>query len=972
MIQLYIRGKLCDTNQDFDIKLEKSFETKEYVIESTEYSFDVDLPITETNREIFEYTDVFDTPNKFISVYDAVLNVDEVNILKGKFIMQEITNEAYSGNLYVPVKKKLKDVLGDKKMSDIKAHDMFIADWDDIKTINEGIIRGTAEDKHICFPYVLYRLPYNSTGSTLDVNTQDLSPSGNTFSVDTMFPAFNVLSVLKDCFEGEGYALKGNIFEQPKFTELYQTLNIDAKTYSDEKETPYYVSFHADYSLRKNNNTSSTALIATPFDGFSDNKIGSDAILLSENTKITNEVDDYNMLPKGINSDAHTLVVPHDGWYRIKCTGNVKYPMQSGSWGAKDRVRVCGMNNEADRVSFDNKVLEFQIRKTETPLSDVRFFANNLGTPMIPTNISEGNIEGENKALGSFNKVFFIGSYDQARNRFAKNEKTALVKDYSGFDISDFVAGARFGCTFNSPENGDSRTPSRRAWQMAYTCLPDPSKAVYEKKTDEGGVETLFFTLYWGRFFYDYAGRDHDSYRQDYAGLTAQALVRDDSYSNFEGYNSLDPMTNVWDTTSGYGSKTFPGQDNSSARVLSNSAATFTINTCVWLEEGDNLSLELVIPFNDYRDECGWIETCSWKNRGNEGILWTDCSLDFEMGIVSSKKDWMPTQENPMPTFLEMRRKKPTNVNKFLGDQKVNDFIENFLKTFNLKLTKIDNKTYSIDTQLGESRTYGNVIDLDQYANVKDAKFSRIDNPGEIKIEWNISTDEEGYKRGNTTRDPKTIRDESGYTGQLLIENDVNASGEDNNVKSNYSYTWLRDITFTGGTSVFPSGVREVPIISDSQIWDNNWQSVQGESFATNKNQRLIYLTRLGNTPWYDYFEVVRYKNDTQIPETKAPIPFCRNYYTYKSSLNQDMVFRLDYDNSLSTSNDQCITDLYYNITTADKYRVEIDVILPNHVYSQIKANTLFKLNDGLYRIEGIEGHQVNMNEKATLKLISL
>lgn len=971
MIQLYIRGKLCDTNEDFDIKLEKSFEQKEYVIESTEYSFNIELPITDTNRQIFEYTDVFDTPNKFISVYDAVLNVDEVNILNGKFIMQEITSDGYSGNLYVPVKKKLKDVLGDKKMKEIKAHELFISDWTDIKNINEPIIRNTPNaDKHICFPYVLYRLPYNDTGSTYDLNTQDLAPSGNTFSVDTMFPAFNVLSVLKDCFEGEGYNIKGNIFEQPKFTELYQTLNIDAKTYSDERETPYYVGFHADYSIRKNNNTSSTALIATPFEGFSDNQVGADAILLSENTKITNEVDDFNMLPKGINSDAHTLVVPHDGWYRIKCSGKITYPVESSDWQTDNRVGVCGRNNDADRVSMNNKVVEFQIRKTETPLSDVRFFSNNLGTPMIPTNISSGNVISD--GFLAMESVLFKGSYDQARNRFAKNGKTALVKDYSGFDTSDFIAGARFGCTYNSIKQSSDRTPSRTAWQMTYTCLPDPQYAKYKTGKDTQGVEMIYFDLYYPRFFLEYSDDKIDLFRNDYGGKTAQVLVRDDSYSNFEGYNSINPQTNVWDTTSGYGSRTYPGQNDSSAQVLSNTAGTFNINTCVWLEEGDNLSLELIMPYNDKRDKCGWAEFCDWKHYYKDGVLWTDCSLDFEMGIVSSKKDWMPTQENPMPSFVEMRTKKPTNVNKFLGDGKVNDYIENFLKTFNLKLTKTDAKTYSIDTQLGESRTYGNIINLDEYAHTKDAKFSRIDNPGEIRIEWNISTDEEGYKHGNNTRQDKTIRDESGYTGMLLIENDVNASGEDNNVKSNYSYTWLKDITFTGGTTSFISGVREVPVISDATIWDKNWQTIQDDDFATNKNARLIYLTKQDNSDWYDYFNVVRYKNDTQIPETKAPIIFCRNYYKYKSSLNENMTFRLDYNNSLSTKTDQCITDLYYNITTADKYRVEIDVILPNHVYSTIKANTLFKFNDGLYRIESIEGHQVNMNEKATLKLISL
>ena len=82
---------------------------------------------------------------------------------------------------------------------------MFINSWQDIAAINNGLIKNTSTDRHICYPYILYRLPYNDTGSTYDITTQDLSSSGNTFSVDNLFPAYNVLSVLKDCFEGEGY-----------------------------------------------------------------------------------------------------------------------------------------------------------------------------------------------------------------------------------------------------------------------------------------------------------------------------------------------------------------------------------------------------------------------------------------------------------------------------------------------------------------------------------------------------------------------------------------------------------------------------------------------------------------------------------------------------------------------------------------------------------------------------------------------
>ena len=303
MIQLYIEGKLVDIDDSFEIQLEKDFDNfDEHVVEEAHYSFEVELPITKANREALGFVDVFDVANKFGRTYNAILFVDNVNILNGKLLLSEIDGEYFSGNLYVPAKASLKDVLGDKKLKDIKEHPIFISSWQDITNVNAGIMNGTG-DKHLAFPYIIYRLPYNNTGSTYNITTQDLAASGNTFTVDNLFPAYNVLSVLKDAFEGEGYKLQGNIFGIEKFTELYQTFSTSWKDYHDSKNTPYYVSFHADYDMRRNENISST-LVETSIFSDPSMRVGTDAILLSENTKLTNEVDDYNMLPKGINSDA--------------------------------------------------------------------------------------------------------------------------------------------------------------------------------------------------------------------------------------------------------------------------------------------------------------------------------------------------------------------------------------------------------------------------------------------------------------------------------------------------------------------------------------------------------------------------------------------------------------------------------------------------------------------------------------------
>ena len=47
-------------------------------------------------------------------------------------------------------------------------------------------------------------------------------------------------------------------------------------------------------------------------------------------------------------------------------------------------------------------------------------------------------------------------------------------------------------------------------------------------------------------------------------------------------------------------------------------------------------------------------------------------------------------------------------------------------------------------------------------------------------------------------------------------------------------------------------------------------------------------------------------------------------------------------------------------------------MIVPNHIFNQIKSNTKILYNDGLWSIIEIDGHSVQEDEKATLSLKSL
>ena len=92
-------------------------------------------------------------------------------------------------------------------------------------------------------------------------------------------------------------------------------------------------------------------------------------------------------------------------------------------------------------------------------------------------------------------------------------------------------------------------------------------------------------------------------------------------------------------------------------------------------------------------------------------------------------------------------------------------------------------------------------------------------------------------------------------------------------------------------------------------------------------------------------------------------------------SITEKKLVMLDYDNSSENTyegRDNTLTDAFFNISLEDHYQVDIDMIVPNHIFNQITSNTKILYNDGLWSIIEIDGHSVQEDEKATLSLKSL
>ena len=958
-IELYINNQIVDIDEEIDISLEKDFQdTDKLIVEEVTYSFDVELPVTDRNRLIFGFSDVFDVSNKFGKSYNSRLYVDGGLILDGKFILNEISGGYYSGNLYVPERQPLKDVLGDLQLRDITPHEKYISTWKDVERINNYVMNVGGEypdinyrDNHIMFPYVLYSLPYNRPDTSYAINVQDLSASGNTFSLDNIYPSFNVLSVIKDIFSTEGYSVSGNVFSDTRFTGLYQTYEGRANEYAEEKYTPYYLKFNCDYKMRKNNNISPTLMTNEINDGYI---VGADAPLIagSGNTVISNEDDDYNMLVKG-SDDNYTIVVPKSGWYRIRVNGNMLFPLAGGHYGQNKRQNVVGMKNDADQTDFSRNIAEFQIKRGN-PLTSTDIYSMNCILPVVPTEYVK-DTDSNNGTIDMYDaKVMLKAPSSNSQMMCGKNGKEILIRDLSGADVYDFICGARFGCIWNLPNASNSRHPNRNKMKMACASLMNPSKTTHSYENGDGEI---YIPLY--------DSPTDDNARYDYGWRTAQALVLEDSYSNFTGYNTYeieDDGDIIWDTTSNYRSRSFNGMPPSTASTTTVSSSTFTVDTVVWLDKGETLYAEIVVPFNNYREDCHWYEACNWKNRKYEGVLDTDTNFTFEMGFVSNDEQWKPTDLEGVPTFNQIKAPRLNNVNKFLPQMKANDYLENFLQTFNLKMTLLSEGAYSIDYGYNGGEM-GEVIDLDEYANIEDASFSRVDSPSNLILNWQIDTKEEGYD------------DSDGYTGSLVVSYPTNTSGTENKKQSIWSYTWLKDITFTGGTIAYRSGTEKVPVICDKSVWDGTFQLNDGTEPNTSLKSRFIYLSKDIITSRSKYIEVQKYTGDTTNTRIMTKLPLVTNYLESKDNLNVTHKFKVDYNNSpTNTRNglDKTITDSFFNITKPDVYQVDVDVALPNHIFSKMRSNTLVKFNDGLFRVVKVEGHDISMESTGTLSLISL
>jgi hypothetical protein len=646
-IQFYINDKEAEYDDKLEISLTKEFQDPaELVAREITYSYTLQIPTTLHNKTILGFIDNADVTSKFGKVYRSQLYVNESLIIDGNFVIQEVDSEYYSGNLYIPSQKELKDVLGDRNLNEIIPHNKYLNTLEDIAAINNYVAGFDGDlppeeqrDRHICYPYVLYNLPYNTVKTSEDKYTQSLGKGEHTFDISNVYPAFNVCSVLKDMFLTEGYNLTGNIFSDVKFTDLYHSYSGGKDDYNNALITPYYLSFDLSYFNALLNSSHTMTNTSTMDNGF---RFGYDSIFQSKYFIRYNIINEYSIMKT--SDDGNPLIrVPKSGWYKIKCEGSLYVNNSSDVNGWDGGPRTIKMKSNNDLTDFSRNVMELHITRGN-PKSNPNFMGLN---GVLPTEavVYEDNVV--------YNKDGWLGlNVGETQKKFAKNNYPVFIKNTSAMPTNDFIAGVKFGCPYNFPGIDDDRWPTRNNKQIITAALPNPQKN--GKLIDNKYL--AIFKLTEGN---STAGNGE---RYDFGVETSQILVREDSYTNFPGWNIYDVSTQTWDTTTDPGKLEWAGLKWSNARLaeLSNDKCKgeFLINTCVWLDEGDTLNFEMLMPYHDFRTKCGWAETCKWKDRSKSGITRSYAAFNFSMGLITTDKSWSPTEANPVPDDSTISAKK--------------------------------------------------------------------------------------------------------------------------------------------------------------------------------------------------------------------------------------------------------------------------------------------------------------------------
>ena len=916
-----------------------------------EYSFSFELPATPKNNKIFNFANNSSKLNKFNTRYNCEVIANGVNIFTGVLRLTDTQTKNYKCNLVNIKIYNVEDIFGDMVMSDLD----WQIDFDGTSTINSV---NQSLDSGYYFPLACYgafqkdpKATYNGEiNEYTDLLTIDYY---NKWYWESFHPSLSLLETVKRLFNQKGYTVTGDIFNDKAMKKIYMSEYIDtsqdpAYNINKPKIGELYVSgifsnsgnLDGSTTTTQTNPRGNTKIVTSsfsdltfPVDQVYEDTYQWDRICWSDvfgvrgdsakHQFITPPTNNYIYRQNSPTNSSGFIYIPADGLYTIELT----IPFVT-----IDEEETNLKYNKKERVYENN---EWTIKEVETNLP--RNF------DMMPVEIHLLRNTNETELINTADKNHIMYPHEMDYTKYKKIQKTTgtTSSSSSGNSTGTNVGGGRGGATTSS---SSTSTGSNKGGATTTTYIPD--EIYYTPKNN-----TIAYDPYANPNFICGFTTLNNSPAVIKNGVSWNATVNEYNQSHYRSNGYILRNKDGVETQTDYNKNTLQCPNSDYFTVIGTYKRKGKVTCVVELKKNDRLYLELITRYY-----YGLTRQTPGGSISNNGTYKVKFAYELKITPYTNKADqyinkqnmyYLPTQEVKNNSWGEKLK-----LGNFLNNkERVTDFINNFIKTFNLEYIQDGNNI--ILNKSKKNILPLNYVDIDDRVNTNNVTFSRIDYPNSMQVKWSIDEEEAGAYRSIDTVEHQGADNWKDYIdiGSDKIIMDTTNEALDSTIDSKFSYTWYENFTYmdfnrdTFEENGHIANMRLPLIAKDDNFIIQNDDAMKSDGLSL--KQRLWFRDK----PTQETF---RMWNGEEV-EISIPTD------TY-----------LDYIINFKNQTGSMLDKFFNIIPMVDSNFVTVECYITPFEYVELKNGAMVKFDTDLYLVSEISGYDPTGNNLTTLKLIKV
>lgn len=920
-ISISVNGKMVDIfdKASLNVRLNSTiFDPSKITDTQAEYSFTFSLPITKSNAVIFDYAHAIAKDGKFVNTFPCTVYADGIDIFNGKIKVKEISNNEYKVNLVSPKINKVDDIFKEDTMDSLR----WTVPYEGAQTINK--VNADTTSKYF-FPLVCYgtfqKKPITTYSNNINAYTSKYQlDNTNLWYEETFAPSLNLNETIKRMFKQRGYEVTGDAFDDDTINSIYFSENLkdgqdplynfggplgkascaiaftnikeSSTSTSWERKTAPYLENDLQYKTDPTGGDNYNYETAAVYD-----------IWAQKDTDfLSSKVIDGS---KQIWRD-NCFVAPADGIYYIEMNGTMDITRAPETFEIMKYKAAYGdeMEKTTIKKSWDSYPLELQLVRNTDTIELIRpINLNSVYPHEAPPSTSTGIGKTTTSNFNKGNHGSFGGNGRYNRNTTTQQGNAQQTDSNGGFIPTntlayDQYASKNFICGAASFQNTPSFMKRGYSWNdtMAEYVNSRYNCSGYKSRKIQNGETTDTNT--------------------DYNYCTMSEPIQFPEY-----------IMNVQDTIVPY-------------------MKQFSVSGLIELKKNDVLTLKCVAR---YYNEPEFDKTNPRNKRPAIYPFDITCSVSITAAYPKVSRIAQPLTT----PYVKSEFDTDLNLGNFLSKEtKCSDFVNEYLKLFNLQYSQTDEKSINISKR--KLNDFIKVpINIDDRTNNKNATILPVDYPSSMSVQFSIDEEEAGFYYSVPE---EYINDEDwkehADKGYDIIKYTNNPEGDEQTVSLNTSYCWYHDFkiypTNEQGEQSDTEAIIHLPIISKDEWMIDNYKMEESM-----KHDGKGLHTRL----WYRNTEPSGY---TVYTTNKQPI----NLYI---PLNKrESLPHLDY----KETHESLLTN-YYNIRqNNDSNLVEIEAYLTPDEYKRLKLSATVAFDRDIYDICSMTGYDPTGGNTTKLTLI--